>query len=152
MAPTNGTNEDVIEKRDSSPVATAALVIAVVSIFAAISLQIAEVSEIRRGIPESELKMSGKRRAQKDLRDFTGQVETTLKASEIDENLVSKVKDIVGKKDRSPGTLWQGGGADSGAGGSATPGTDSGGLDSGLGDLGNLPDLPGGEEEDSGEN
>lgn len=44
MPPTTGNTEEIIEKRDSSPVAMSCLIIAVLALFGAIALQLTEIS------------------------------------------------------------------------------------------------------------
>lgn len=123
MAPTNGTSEEIIEKRDTSPIATACLVVSAVFIVTAIVFQIAEIAEIRKEYSASELEMSPRARASRDFRRELGsKIDKALESSTINEEYSTLIQDIVAGKPGAPGTLWNQPGS-AGSGGTRSTGS-----------------------------
>lgn len=54
MSPTTGTNEEIIEKRDTSPVATSCVILATLALLGAIALQLFELGEHRAELTSRE--------------------------------------------------------------------------------------------------
>lgn len=54
MPPTTGTNEEIIEKKDSSPAATSCVLVATIALLGAIVLQLMELGELKRQLSPKE--------------------------------------------------------------------------------------------------
>jgi hypothetical protein len=77
----NASDEEIIEKRPSNPVATACLILASVALLGGIAYQIAEISEVRATKPVDSAADQHRRLFEKHKRDFEGSVKKV-----IDEN------------------------------------------------------------------
>ena len=75
-------NEEIIERKEGSPVATSCLILATVAILGAISLQIAELAQIRAEYIPSEKLANEVGRAKGDESDIVTTVQDILTASE----------------------------------------------------------------------
>jgi uncharacterized protein YoxC len=94
---TNPTTEDIIEKRDTSPLATSCLALALVLIIGAITLQVMEISEIRADWSAIEKREGKIRRVESDVKGFEDDVSAILdKTAPIDAD-VKKNKDIINR-------------------------------------------------------
>ncbi|MBI4604826.1 MAG: hypothetical protein HY721_22925 [Planctomycetes bacterium] len=82
MPPTS-TNaaEEILEKKDAAPVATACLIIACVALLGAIAFQLIEVAEYRRAIKYKEDRSPGEKQAKEHMKDFHDKVQGILAAA-----------------------------------------------------------------------
>jgi hypothetical protein len=78
MASTN-VPEEIIEKKASSPIATACLVTAALALFGAICFQVSEVAEYRKGaLAFGDQPRPGEMKASKDIKAFQTDVQTIV--------------------------------------------------------------------------
>jgi len=77
------TNEDIIEKRDTSPVATSCIVFATLALLGAIALQVAEIREIRADYGPSERNKGVVLRTESDYNDLENRIDDVLRDTKI---------------------------------------------------------------------
>jgi hypothetical protein len=76
MASTNTPNEEIIEKSDRSPVATSCLVIAAVALLGAMTIQVLEIAQYRKGVLLHKNRPNpGMLVARADIADFKKEVD-----------------------------------------------------------------------------
>jgi hypothetical protein len=77
--------EEVIEKRDASPVAAACLILAAVALLGALALQIAEIAEYREGFlpAQAEAENPAGDLLRRDLRAFEQSVDSVLTTNAV---------------------------------------------------------------------
>ncbi len=83
MAKTNRPTEEIIEKKEASPLATASLIVSCVALLGAIAFCVAELVEYRAGLSPAQAAEQDPASAivQRDLRAFKADVEQILSGS-----------------------------------------------------------------------
>ena len=90
-------SEEIIERKEASPVATSCLVIACVAILGAISLQIAELTQVRAEWSLEEKNQSRVLHVQDDLEEIEAKIDGILDKSKL--SVTQKAKDAIKKGD-----------------------------------------------------
>ena len=90
-------SEEIIERTEASPVATSCLVIACVAILGAISLQIAELTQVRAEWSLEEKNQNRVLHVQDDLEEIEGKIKGILDKSKLSDT--QKAKDAIKKGD-----------------------------------------------------
>ena len=90
-------SEEIIERKEASPVATSCLVIACVAILGAISLQIAELTQVRAEWSLEEKNQNRVLHVQDDLEEIEGKIKGILDKSKL--SAPQKAKDAIKKGD-----------------------------------------------------
>ena len=90
-------SEEIIERKEGSPVATSCLVIACVAILGAVSLQIAEITQVRAGWSLEEKNLNRVTHVQDDLDTITGKIDGILLKSKVGDG--EKAKAIIKEGD-----------------------------------------------------
>jgi len=90
-------SEEIIERKEGSPVATSCLIIACVAILGAISLQIAEITQVRAGWDLEEREAYKVLHVDDDLGKITEQIKAIIKESELGDG--EKAKSIIEEGD-----------------------------------------------------
>ena len=90
-------SEEIIERKESSPVATSCLVIACVAILGAISLQIAELTQVRAEWSLDEKNQNRVLHVQDDLEEIEAKIDGILDKSKLSDT--QKAKDAIKKGD-----------------------------------------------------
>ena len=88
-------SEEIIERKEGSPVATSCLVIACVAILGAVSLQIAEITQVRAGWSLEEKNLNRVTHVQDDLDTITGKIDGILLKSKVGDG--EKAKEVIEK-------------------------------------------------------
>ena len=76
-------SEEIIERKEGSPVATSCLVIACVAILGAISLQIAEITQVRADWSLEEKNLNRVLHVEDDLDAITSKIDGILEKSNV---------------------------------------------------------------------
>ena len=76
-------SEEIIERKEGSPVATSCLVIACVAILGAISLQIAEITQVRADWSLEEKNLNRVLHVEDDLDAITSKIDGILEKSKV---------------------------------------------------------------------
>ncbi len=87
MAKTKTSSEEIIEKKESSPVATASLILSCVAMIGAIVFCVVEITDYRTGLDarlEAEAR-PGEKTLQGDLRNLASRVDSILKDEPFDD-------------------------------------------------------------------
>ena len=90
-------SEEIIERKEASPVATSCLVIACVAILGAISLQIAELTQVRAEWSLDEKNQNRVLHVQDDLEEIEAKIDGILDKSKLSDT--QKAKDAIKKGD-----------------------------------------------------
>ena len=91
-------SEEIIERKEGSPVATSCLVIACVAILGAVSLQIAELTQVRAKWSLEEKNLNRVTHVQDDLDTITGKIDGILLKSKVGDG--EKAKEVIEKGDK----------------------------------------------------
>ncbi|MBN1443449.1 MAG: hypothetical protein JXA90_12130 [Planctomycetes bacterium] len=102
MPPTTGTNEEIIEKRDLSPFATSCIVIAVVAVFAAIILQLKEISALNPRDVDKIARGMYAREVEQDVREQKTLVDDALRKADASPQILSRIEDVLGEPVQLP--------------------------------------------------
>ena len=110
MPLTTTNSEEIIEKKDSSPVATSCLLIAAVALVGAIVLQLAQYVEQTQDLSERQLKSLGKNRymriVKRDLEKNVAAVDEILQTVQVPEEDLKTYEDALKSVKGAPGTKW----------------------------------------------
>ena len=87
-------SEEIIERKEGSPVATSCLVIACVAILGAISLQIAEITQVRADWSLEEKNLNRVLHVEDDLDAITSKIDGILEKSKVGDG--EKAKAVAG--------------------------------------------------------
>jgi len=109
--------EEIIEKRDTSPLATSCLALAVLAILGAIALQVAELSELRKTWSPREKEKGQIAFIKAETETFIDKYDEVLKLNSLVESERDEAKAIVEGRDGAPGTLHKSTGDSDGGGG-----------------------------------
>ena len=90
-------SEEIIERKEGSPVATSCLVIACVAILGAVSLQIAELTQVRAKWSLEEKNLNRVTHVQDDLDAITGKIQGILDKSKLGD--LEKAKEVIKEGD-----------------------------------------------------
>lgn len=155
MPPTTGTNEEIIEKRDSSPLATSCMVLAALALLGAMALQISEIADETRTLSDSEiqtlLSSDFDRALKRQIDAIEKETQDLVATYAIPDDLIDRVAATEKEAPGAPGTLWKAIGgesvdAPSGGGGDALSPDD----DTILPGDDDDDDLPVGDDDDDG--
>lgn len=91
-------SEEIIERKEGSPVATSCLVIACVAILGAISLQIAEITQVRADWSLEEKNLNRVLHVEDDLEAITSKIDGILEKSKVGDG--EKAKAIIEEGDK----------------------------------------------------
>ncbi|MCS5628239.1 MAG: hypothetical protein NZ935_11695 [Planctomycetes bacterium] len=91
-------SEEIIERKEASPVATSCLVIACVAILGAISLQIAEITQVRADWSLEEKNLNRVLHVEEDLDAITSKIDGILEKSKVGDG--EKAKAIIEEGDK----------------------------------------------------
>tara|TARA_B100001765_G_C19486762_1_gene331725 strand:- start:484 stop:930 length:447 start_codon:yes stop_codon:yes gene_type:complete len=91
-------SEEIIERKEGSPVATSCLVIACVAILGAISLQIAEITQVRADWSLEEKNLNRVLHVEDDLDAITSKIDGILEKSKVGDG--EKAKAIIEEGDK----------------------------------------------------
>ncbi|MEC8935542.1 MAG: hypothetical protein VX958_08775 [Planctomycetota bacterium] len=91
-------SEEIIERKEGSPVATSCLVIACVAILGAISLQIAEITQVRADWSLEEKNLNRVLHVEEDLDAITSKIDGILEKSKVGDG--EKAKAIIEEGDK----------------------------------------------------
>ena len=91
-------SEEIIERKEGSPVATSCLIIACVAILGAVSLQIAEITQVRAEWSLEEKNLNKDTHVQDDLDAITGKIEGILDKSKVGDG--EKAKEVIKEGDK----------------------------------------------------
>jgi len=86
-------SEEIIERKEGSPVATSCLIIACVAILGAVSLQIAEITQVRAEWSLEEKNLNRVTHVQDDLETITGKIDGILDKSKLGDG--EKAKGVI---------------------------------------------------------
>ena len=89
------TSEDIIEKRDSSPLATSCLVLATLAILGAITLQLLELRQVRAGMTQAEQNQHKVLTPASDLKKLERRVESIITDGKIGADETEKLEAIL---------------------------------------------------------
>ncbi len=99
------TNEDIIEKRDTSPVATSCIVFATLALLGAIALQVAELREIRADYSAKERNAGVVSRTVTDYDEIERGIDDLLRDTKIADSDRAQNSEIKEGAEGAPGTL-----------------------------------------------
>ncbi len=91
-------SEEIIERKEASPVATSCLVIACVAILGAVSLQIAELTQVRAEWSLEEKNLNRVLHVEDDLEAITSKIDGILEKSKVGDG--EKAKEIIEEGDK----------------------------------------------------
>jgi len=91
-------SEEIIERKEGSPVATSCLIIACVAILGAVSLQIAEITQVRAEWSLEEKNLNRVTHVQDDLEAITGKIDGILDKSKVGDG--EKAKRVIEEGDK----------------------------------------------------
>ena len=91
-------SEEIIERKEASPVATSCLVIACVAILGAISLQIAELTQVRAEWSLEEKNQNRVLHVEDDLEEISAKIKGILDKSKLSDT--EKAKDVIEEGDK----------------------------------------------------
>jgi ElaB/YqjD/DUF883 family membrane-anchored ribosome-binding protein len=91
-------SEEIIERKEGSPVATSCLIIACVAILGAVSLQIAEITQVRAEWSLEEKNLNRVTHVQDDLEAITGKIDGILDKSKVGDG--EKAKKVIEEGDK----------------------------------------------------
>jgi len=91
-------SEEIIERKEGSPVATSCLIIACVAILGAVSLQIAEITQVRAEWSLEEKNLNRVTHVQDDLEAITGKIDGILDKSKVGDG--EKAKEVIEEGDK----------------------------------------------------
>ena len=91
-------SEEIIERKEGSPVATSCLIIACVAILGAVSLQIAEITQVRAEWDIEEKNLNRVTHVQDDLEAITGKIDGILDKSKVGDG--EKAKRVIEEGDK----------------------------------------------------
>ncbi|HBO50632.1 MAG TPA: hypothetical protein DD471_01510 [Planctomycetes bacterium] len=91
-------SEEIIERKEGSPVATSCLIIACVAILGAVSLQIAEITQVRAEWDLEEKNLNRVTHVQDDLDAITSKIDGILDKSKLGD--LEKAKEVIKEGDK----------------------------------------------------
>ena len=93
-------SEEIIERKEGSPVATSCLIIACIAIIGAISLQIAELTEVRASWTLSERAANEVLHVKKDQEDIINGINDILDFKPLTDEKIQELKDKSDESDK----------------------------------------------------